>query len=102
MFRDRGMRFAGPTTLHKTLYGQSAETGEFFTYYSGDVRDDVTGRPIEAQYFEWNYGRMVDKRLSAGGAEKYPQDLAYAFIGLATYDTALFGVQQRPAGADPS
>lgn len=100
--RDRGIHGANGSTQHRTLRGTDAVTGEFFTYESGlDLRDAVTGRILEAKNTTFNLGKIVDRRVSAGGYEKHSPDLAYAFLGLATYDTDTLGVQARPAGSDP-
>lgn len=99
--RDRGIFGSTPSTKHVTLRGIDADTGDFFTFDGLDFRDEVTGHKLESRNISWQYGKMVDKRIRQGGREKHPVDLAYAFIGLATYDTEALGVQLRPCGSDP-
>jgi hypothetical protein len=102
VFRDKGIYGADGSTKHTTLRGIDVDTNEFFTFESGlDVRDPSTGAKIEAKDVVWNLGRMTEKDYRRGGREKWPTDLAYAFIGLANYDTDTLGVQLRPADSDP-
>lgn len=98
MFRDRRLYGANGSTKHVTLRGFD-QSGNFFTNETGiDVRDEVSGKKIAARDVRWNYGKLVDGRRCAGTYDATPADLAFAFLGLATYDTETLGVQQKPSG----